>query len=539
MERTSKILDHTGKPIKVSELSKPIAAPSATGVRQIWDQESIASGLTPTRLATVLRDAASGDANAFLTLAEEMEEKEPHYFSVLGTRKRAISGVPRTVEAASDDAHDVKLADEIRELIRDPEFGFAVDDLLDGLGKGYSVVEMNWDTSKTPWVPRSRMEKIDGAWEEIEGYAWRDPRFFNFDKKNPRKLCLREEDGTASLLPRYRFISHVPKLKSGIPIRGGLARLAAVAYMCKSYALTDWLAFAEVFGLPLRVGRYGSTATETDIRKLINAVANIGSDAAAVIPDSMRIDFEDSGTQSGGEKIFQGLAEYLDRLVSKAVLGQVASTEGTPGKLGGDDAQDEVRQDILKSDVQQLEYTLNRDLVKPYIDFNHGVQERYPAIQIQVIEPEDIVALVNALEKLVPLGLRVERSVINDKLGLPDAAEDAEVLQPTASPTAPPLEADANRACPGCGHHHSTALNRAHLEQDEIDRLADAASDEWEEQLAPIFDPIQRLADESESYQEFIDGLPGLLDEMDSSELIKRLAIETFKARGLGDATDK
>jgi len=536
MERTTAILDHAGNPIKATDLSRPVAA-SVTGVSKRWDDESVASGLTPHRLANILRDAASGDATAYLTLAEEMEERDPHYASVLGTRKRAISAVPRTVEAASDNTKDVKLADEVRELLRDPDFGIAVDDLLDGLGKGYSAVEMNWDTSKTPWQPRTRMEKVDGEWDEVDGYAWRDPRFFRFDKKNPRKLCLRNEDGTATRLPRYRFITHVPRLKSGTPIRGGLARLVAVAYMCKSYTLTDWLAFAEVFGMPLRLGRYGSTAKEEDIRTLINAVANIGTDAAAVIPDSMRIDFESGADQGGGDKVFQGLAEYLDKLISKAVLGQVASTEGTPGQLGGNEAQDEVRQDILKADVKQLEYTLNRDLVKAYIDFNHGVQERYPSIQIQVLEPEDIEALTTALEKLVPLGLRVEKSVISDKLGLPDAPEDAEVLQ-TASP-APPLATDANHACPGCGRHHGTALNRAHLEQDEVDRLADAASDEWEEQLAPIFDPIQRLADESESYQDFIDGLPGLLDEMDSSELIKRLAIETFKARGLGDATDK
>ncbi len=536
MERTSAILDHTGKPIKVSDLSRPVVA-SVTGLSKRWDEESVAAGLTPYRLATILRDAASGDASAYLTLAEEMEERDPHYASVLGTRKRAISGVSRTVESASDDAHDVKLADEVRGLLRDPEFGFAVDDLLDGLGKGYSSIEMNWDTSKTPWVPRTRTEKIDGHWQEVEGYAWRDPRFFEFNRNNTRKLCLKNDDGTTSPLPPYRFITHAPRLKSGAPIRGGLARLVAVAYMCKSYALTDWLAFAEVFGMPLRLGRYGSTAKEEDIRKLINAVANIGTDAAAVIPDSMRIDFEKSGTQSGGDKIFQGLAEYLDKLISKAVLGQVASTEGTPGQLGGNEAQDDVRQDILKADVKQLEYTLNRDLVKPYIDFNHGVQERYPAIQIQVLEPEDMAALVNALEKLVPLGLRVEKSVISDKLGLPDAADDAEVLQAASSP-ALPSGTDANRACPGCGQHHGTALNRAD-HQDEIDRFADAASDGWEEQLAPIIDPIQRLADESESYEAFEAGLPGLLEEMDSGELVRQLALETFKARGLGDATDR
>ncbi|MDO6806816.1 DUF935 family protein, partial [Wenyingzhuangia sp. 1_MG-2023] len=77
---------------------------------------------------------------------------------------------------------------------------------------------------------------------------------------------------------------------------------------------------------------YNPNATPADINTLINAIANIGTDAAAAIPDTMRIDFESPGNVSGGADVFKNLAEWLDKQVSKAVLGQTASTEGTPGK---------------------------------------------------------------------------------------------------------------------------------------------------------------------------------------------------------------
>jgi hypothetical protein len=42
---------------------------------------------------------------------------------VLGTRKLAVAGLEPVVEAASDAARDVELADAVRELARDPAFG--------------------------------------------------------------------------------------------------------------------------------------------------------------------------------------------------------------------------------------------------------------------------------------------------------------------------------------------------------------------------------------------------------------------------------
>ncbi len=510
------------QPIRKKELTKEIAAPSLTGVRNVWNGESVASGLTPDRLASVLRNAIEGDHREYLVLAEEMEEREPHYASVLGTRKRAISGLPVSVESASDDAEHVKHADEVRELIRKPEFGILIDELLDGLGKGYSACEILWNRS-TQWTPRD--------------YPWRDPRFFMFDREGGRELRLIDEGNAFDGIPLepYKFIVHIPKLKSGLPIRGGLARLAAVSYMCKSYTLADWMAFAEVFGMPLRVGRYGPGATKDDINTLINAVANIGSDAAAVLPASMRIEFEEGGSSTGGQDLFLKLAEWLDKQTSKAILGQTASTEGTPGKLGGDDAQNEVRKDILCADAKQLEHTLNRDLVKPFIDLNFGPQENYPRIQFLIIEPEDLNALSTALEKLVPLGLGVQASWARDKFGIPDPEKDAELLGQTAQP-APSTEKANNQAqhCPNC----ATALNREELDTDDaIDDLIEL--DDWQEQIEPIVDPVLKLADEVDSYEEFIERLPELLEDMDSSELVKRLATETFKARGMGDATDK
>lgn len=146
----SPIVDASGRPIRKAELKQELAAPSLTGVRQVW-HNGIASHLTPDRLGSILRAAENNEGHDYLTLAEEMEEREPHYASVLGTRKRAISGLGVVVESASDDAADVRLADAVRDLVNDAAFGTLVEDLLDALGKGYSVAEIMWQTRDRQW----------------------------------------------------------------------------------------------------------------------------------------------------------------------------------------------------------------------------------------------------------------------------------------------------------------------------------------------------------------------------------------------------
>lgn len=521
MERVSNIVDHRGEPIKVKSLTEEVARPSMTGIRQIWNNDTIAAGLTPERLAQVLEAANLGDNYDYLTLAEEMEEREPHYGSVLGTRKRAIEGIEPTVEAASDGAKEIKIADAVRNLVKHDSFARLVQDCVDALGKGYAASEIMWNRGAI-WTPGE--------------YKWRDPRHFQFDREDAHTLRLRDERDLLNglPLPAYKFVVHVPRLKSGIPARGGLARLAAATYMCKQFTITDWMAFAEVFGMPLRIGKHGNNATEEDIRTLINAVANIGTDAAAVIPESMNIDFVD-GRKSGSNDTFERLAKYLDKQLSKAVLGQTMTTDDGSSQAQAN-VHNDVRLDILESDLKQLQSTINRDLIKPFVDLNFGVQDVYPSVIWRLPESEDIDTLVNALEKLVPLGLKVKASEVREKLALAEPGKEDEVLgsaQPQDNPAV--MNREQHCQCVSC-QGHGKAINAEQVaEDDDLDELEREAMQEWQPQISPVLDPIEQALSESDTLEVFLQKIPDLVDEMDSSEFILKLAQQTFKARGLGD----
>lgn len=521
------LLGPDGRPIGKKDLTREIATIGLTGVRRRLT-DSVAMGLTPVRLANILR-AADGDAHAYLTLAEEMEERSPQYGAVLGVRKRAALGLQRSVESPSDDPKDVKLRDAVElHLVKTPAFGRLLAMLLDALGKGYSVAEVRWDTTEAPWSPRdlSRLERA---------YTWRDPRYFVYDQATGRELRMIDESNPVEGLPLepWRFVVHEPSLKMGLPIRNGLARLVAVSYMCSTFTLEDWLAFAEVFGMPLRLGRYpdhlandSSPEAKASIDKLVAAVAGLGSDAAAVLPESMKIDFQQAGSGAGGADLFEKLADRLDKMISKAVLGRSDAADSTPGKLGGERYSSEVRRDILESDGEELENTLNEQLVRPFVDLNYGPQRAYPAIRLRVPDQEDLAGLVAMLKELVPLGLEVEQSVIRDKWGLPDPDPQGKLLgapKPVAPPEPPPpaLNRAANRAAPA--------------PSDDIDALAAEALDGWEPLLDPSVRAVRDLAERAASFEDFLAGLPALLGEMDAGALVESLAEALFKARGLGD----
>ena len=99
------LIDLNGAPLKApskKELTEETGGPTMGGVRQIQSGHP-ADGLTPYRLGALLREAETGDATAYLELAEQMEEKDLHYQAVLGVRKRAIRRLKIVVEAGAQD----------------------------------------------------------------------------------------------------------------------------------------------------------------------------------------------------------------------------------------------------------------------------------------------------------------------------------------------------------------------------------------------------------------------------------------------------
>lgn len=96
-------------------------------------------------------------------------------------------------------------------------------------------------------------------------------------------------------------------------------------------------------------------------------MTNLGSDAAAVLHESMHIEFA-SAAGNNSTDIFERLADFFNKTLSKIVLGRSDAADSTAGQLGGQLITDEVRRDILEGDAEEVQNMLNAQLVKPFID---------------------------------------------------------------------------------------------------------------------------------------------------------------------------
>jgi phage gp29-like protein len=522
-----KLYDAYGREVDFSALREEEAGPTVTGVRQVVSGHP-AVGLTPSRLAAILRDAEDGDACAYLELAEEMEEKDPHYRAVLAIRKNQVAGLDVQVDAASDSAEHVRHADLVRAWIDRDELREELFDILDAVGKGFSQTEIIWNTSGREWLP-----------ERLE---WRDPRWFEFSREDGRTPMLRTESGPQPLSP-FKYISHYHRSKSGLPIRGGLARPVTWYWLFKNMGIKGWVQLAEVYGMPMRIGKYGGGATDKDKQALMRAVRSIASDAAAIIPASMMIEFVEAKI-SGSITLHEGLARFLDQQVSKAVLGQTGTTD-VGQHTGTADAHEAVRQDIEESDARQLAAAINRDLVRPMVDLNFRPQEAYPRLRIFRPDAEDVGMLVDNVAKLVPLGLKVGMSTLRDKLGLPDPDPDEELLAPKRQPEqAEP--GDPEEPAPGVpggkpgkpGEKpaaHSADILAGAAGPDAMDMLGEAALEGWQPLVDPIRAAIERLLNECASFEEFKRRLPELAATLPLEALAGHLGDAAFQARLTGE----
>ena len=402
----------TSLPVSKDLLTQEVAGATITGVRSPISGYP-GDGLTPDRLAAILREADAGNPLSYFELAETIEERDAHYIGVLGTRKRIVAQTEITVESASDDPQHVKHADMVRAWLKRDTLQGEIFHILDAIGKGISFTEIIWDTSEGSWQPAKLIPRTQ-RWFTVSPTDLETPLLRGLGQDQP--------------LPPMKFITARMVAKSGLTIRSGIARVALWAWMFKAFTQKDWAIFSQVYGQPIRVGKYQSGASEEDKAALRNAVFNIAADCAAVMPATMAVEFIESKTADKSGQLYMDRCNWLDQQISKAVLGQTATTDAIAGGHAVGQEHRLVQEDIKRADCADLAAELNRDLIKPWIDLEFGPQKAYPRLVIRDAEKADIAGLSDALAKLVPQGLRVPQNWVRDKLGIPDPGKDEELM---------------------------------------------------------------------------------------------------------------
>lgn len=531
----ARLLGPDGEPIDLSRLKEEQGGPTVTGVRQA-QPEHPSWGLSPEGLSSILRDSEGTDPSRYYALLADVQEREWHYRGVLSQRRAALAQLPITVEPYSDKAVHVDQADFIRRIVEMPDFTHARFELGDALDKGMAFGNIVWDTSEKQWMPAA--------------IKLRNPGFFRYDRADLETPRLLNEHGLEEPLAPYCWIVHRAQLNSGIPIRDGLGRAAVWAWMFKNFSIKSWQIFLDRYEMPIRTGTFPASASRAERAQLLAALRNIGRDAAAIVPEGMKIEFTKGGGGTGGGAAFKENATYFDEQLSKLVLGQTGTTDASKGGYAVGRVHEGVKDSIALYDGMTLSMTLRRDLVKPAIDLNHGPQEGYPLIKIGLGDQQNVDLLLKSIPEYVKLGLQVEQSQVYPLLGLtePEKGRDVVLLKPPARPEpgeepggpSSPEEEPRADAPPRGGDGPSA--RRAKLSAvpagpdarpDAIDALADELGEV--DQIEELHREIEAAIDESTSLEELLARLEGMATTPAGRKLVETLGRAMFNARLAGE----
>ena len=501
-------------PVTDTGQSRPVTAVVAVG--NINDKYSTypSNGLNPRRLARIFREADQGDVMSQMELFEEIEEKDTHIFSQLQTRKLAVTGLDWEIQPAGITDTDREIADFVENAVRKiPRLREVMLDIMDAVGKGISISEIDWETDSS------------GNFI-ISGIEWVHPKKLFWDyETDEMKICTMEYPEGISL-PENKFVVHRYKAKSGHPSRAGVLRIVAWMYLFKNYNIKDWVAFCEIYGMPLRLGKYNAAASKEDKMALAEAIINLGADAAGIIPETASIEFVESNKTTSAD-IYESFARYCDEQTSKAIVGQTLTADSGGGSYAQGKVHADVRHDLTVADAQALAETINECIVQPLVLYNFG-SAACPTFQFDCKEPEDLKETVDVYKTLVcDMGLKIPEEHIYKKFAIPKPEDGERVLEPPAANAAPPVGGSTE---PPAGQHTMLKM-KAGTDRDTeerqavVDSMADTALAYSDKIFTRMFQPVMKLLDTETDLTalkkrlEDKDELKKLYEEMDSPEL--------------------
>ena len=497
--------------------SRPIRAAVAIGDPQDKYSEYPSNGLSPRRLATIFREADEGDVLRQMELFEQMEEKDTHLFSQLQTRKLAVTGLDWEVQPFSEEERDVAVAEFIDDQLHSLEsLNDVLLDILDAVGKGISLSEITWGVD-------SQGRNV------VEDITWVHPKKIFWDSIDDTIKITTREYPQGIPLPDNKFIVHKYKAKSGHPSRAGVLRIVSWMYLFKNYDLKDWVSFCEVFGMPLRLGKYDASASDADKAALMEAIIQLGTDAAGIVPSTTTIEFIESNKQSSAE-IYEKLARYCDEQMSKAVLGQTLTSDSGSGSYAQSKTHNEVRKDLTAADANALENTLRRDLIRPLVEFNFGYGTPIPTLQFQTEDADDLKETSEIYRTLAcDMGLEIPKRHLYKKFGIPKP-EHGEPVTQRQQPVAVP-EPQMQLKLKASGNTDT---------QSYIDGLVAEATQKSSEIFNQLLQPIIKIIDATESLEELQlklqnkEQLKQLYQEMGNAELEELLTQGIYVANLIG-----
>ncbi len=369
------------------------------------DRESlnISRRLSPLDIDRMMIEANGGDPEAQCRLARELPELNHDVKHAIAMRRNAVLGLKWTIKSGDDTPAAESAAESLKTALEATggkylSFPQMLHSLTDALLPGFTGAEIIW--------------KPGGA--GFYGFKAIESRFFSFANSYTPKLRV-SGNYNGIELPPSKVIFHFTGENGPDPVRGGLIRPLAWLHCFSNINFKDLLSFIERNGMPFIVAKVDAATWQSEGQKIKALIQNFGPSGGGVFSRNVEIELLQAANNTG--EVYFRLLEYVGAAITKVVLGQTA-TSGDGGGWSKDNAQSQVRQDILEADARQLEDTVRRDLFTPWMFFNFGGGVALPKLELDTSPPEDSAALGTLVKTLYEAGFECDPQEVGGRLGL-------------------------------------------------------------------------------------------------------------------------
>lgn len=441
-----------------------------------------------------------------LTLYEQVYS-DPEVKSAFGQRQLAVTQCEWQVEAGGKRAVDKAAADFMREQLQGIGWDNVTTKMLFGVFYGYAVAEVVYG--------------VDGRFVVPRAVKVRNRRRFRFGKDMDLRLLTYQSmlEGVPAEAP-YFWNFNVGADNDDEPYGLGLAHWLYWPVFFKRNGIKFWLMFLEKFGMPTGVGKYDAEATDVEKAKLLSAVRAIQTDSGIIMPKGMEIELLEAARSGTGD--YKALHDAMDAAIQKVILGQTASTQGTPGRLGNDNLQGEVRGDIIKADADLICESWNLGPGRWLTEWNFPGAEP-PRVFRVTEEPEDLAQRATRDTAIKAMGFKPTLTYIQQTYG--DGWE-----QDTAPPPSNVVPLSSQRV----------ANDASFAEGGSADPVTPAAAIagplavQAQPQVDRWIDTVQAMVDKADSLEELRELLLAAYGDLPDDQLTSALSAATQAAQAAG-----
>lgn len=559
----------------------PANAPMQTYIRPAARDRWMASYLhyyTPKVVEDTARGAMSGNLTAMWLMMDLMEQTWPRLSKNLNELKDAVIDLewnlqPYAPKGQKPSPEAQRRAVIIEQMLWDMkpdaaanenDFGDTLRDVLDAVGKGISVLEIDWEqknisldlkgvgsNKNAPGNANANPDSMGPqdlkVWKP-RATRWVHPRYYGYPPYGVAqdRLMLNTMEVMASNpaakfdeqwieFPDNRFILSIIKQKTGHPLNASLLRILGMFWAAQNFTWEMFINLAQIFGQPIRWVTYDPT--QKNLLPLVSQMlTNMGSSAWAALPEGTKMELHDaiSNVQNNPQYV---LIEKADEIADITILGQTLTTsQGSRGSQALGKVHKSVRDEKVQATAGRAGKILNQQFLPAICRLNFGDDSECPWLQPMPKEAKSSIENAQRDQIVLSSGADLPKQWYYERHGIPVPQEGEDVIKsPTAAlagaqdPDKPPGEPPINDNDTATAR--ARGINTLDKLTDNVLEHATGVEARWLGVVKPVFMKLVAAAKSGEvSDAQFLETLrhaqrafPELFDKMDKEHLAEAM----------------